>query len=106
MSAKEYAQYVFDLMQKTGYPYMSPELGDEIPDCPSQIQVWDAEMSMIRVISFADDAAGVEEALRYSWDTINTVEHAEWYWPEAWWWADEYHHEKIEGWDEEAPTSE
>lgn len=78
MTAREYAQYVFRLMEKAGYPYMSPELDDdEIYGVPPVVKVWDANQGMIRLIAFADDEAGAVEALQYArdvfrqWITLN-----------------------------------
>lgn len=102
MNAAEAAKYIFGLMEKAGYPYMSPELDADIPDCPPQIQVWDDKRQMIRVISFADDEAGSEEALRYSRDTINVMDNPEYGWPEAWWMIGNTR-AMIEGWDTTSP---
>jgi len=104
MNASKFAQYVFNLMEKSGYPYMSPELDDlDLPGVPPTIKVWDADMSMIRLIAFADDEAGLPEALQHARDLIPTLEHPEYYWPEAWR-QDGKLADKIEGWDESSPT--
>lgn len=101
MNAKEFAQYIFDLMAKSGWPYMSPELDADIPDCPPQIKVWDERNQMIRVISFADDENGMDEALNYSRDTINVMDNPEYGWPEAWYPIKNSVVAKIvEGWDD------
>ena len=104
MKAKEFAQHVFSLMDKAGYPYMSPELDDlDLLGVPPTIKVWDADMSMIRLIAFADDEAGLPEALQHARDLIPTLETPEYYWPEAWRYVGvgaSYKAEIIEGWDE------
>jgi hypothetical protein len=108
MNAKEFAHYVFGLMEKAGYPYMSPELDDhDLPGLPPTIKVWDANQGMIRLIGFADDEVGAKEALQHGRDLIPTLENPEYYWPEAWWFSDGIHlgypSDKIEGWDETSP---
>lgn len=103
MNAKEFAQYVFGLMDKAGYPYMSPELDDlDLTGVPPMIKVWDADMGMIRLIAFADDRTGAIEALEWARDWIPTLENPEYYWPEAWY-PNGRHAEIIEGWDETSP---
>lgn len=102
MNASEYAREVLEDMKRKGYPYLSPELWDDIPNCPPQIQVWFDRTQTIRVVSFADDEAGLAEALRYSRDCVNVLDHPEYGWPEARCYADGKI-TVIEGWGDEAP---
>jgi hypothetical protein len=103
MSAKEFAQYVFNLMDKAGYPYMSPELNEATDVSPLVIRVWDDRIQMLRTIAFADSAEQARNALNWLQSTSILIDEdlVDYYWPEAWWLPEgQKPAEIIEGWDE------
>ena len=82
--AADHAQHIFDLMEKAGAPYYSPELV-EAEEQPTFILVWDDSVQMTRMIVFCEDEPGAGAALDFGRSQIALQENPEWYIAEAWW---------------------